>query len=99
MSTPQKALAQIKHAAFALADQDQEYYTLRDYPWKYAADFLLAHKLLIPTNLQSYVQHPPSLASMHRVVHRWADQIGVDAVQMAEVFADAWLLQRHVGGL
>lgn len=66
------------------------------YPYTYAADFLRAHPEMVPGHIRKELVVIESRSDASRARQRWAEELGIDDADAAEVLADAYLKENGV---
>lgn len=64
------------------------------YPYTYAADFLRSHTELVPAWLRD--QLDGSRGSASQVLSQWAERLGIDDREAAEIVAQAYVVENNV---
>jgi hypothetical protein len=89
----------IRLRALAAITTPAETYKANRYPYAYSADFLRQHESLIPVDIYTQVAvfgHALSRGEAARAKSLWAESIGVDAHELAQVFADCYLAEHGI---
>lgn len=66
------------------------------YPYTYAADFLRAHPEMVPGHIRKELIVIESRSDASLARERWAEDLGIDDADAAEVLADAYLKENGV---
>jgi hypothetical protein len=74
----------------------REQFSPSRYPYTYAADFLRAHPEMVPGHIRQKMVVIESRSDASQARSLWADELGIDDADAAEVLANAYLKENGV---
>lgn len=76
----------------------REQFIATRYPYTYSADFLRAHRDIVPEGIGRRLGVIDSRADASEAKHLWAEKLGVHEYILACALADAYLRENNVAG-